>query len=354
MLNYVPLTQQQYVDLLLNFISSQEGHAATRYQNPRDHTTIGYGYTFFRNNNLALWQAAGITLTSAEVALLQSIDAAPDSQKDSLALQFTRSISKPEAVELLRQTYPEYEGPANTLVMPFSEERIAFVSLTYNRGVLAVNTKMQAFFTAIGNQDRAEAWYQIRYNSNGKRNDPDPTQGANGIANRRYAESNLFDLYENTMTTEAEAKSIFRMYTVHRSTISGYESSFPPATATSRTFRDESFVARNLLLSTFALFADAPVVSGEVLVGSNIGNRDNVPGNDLLLGEARYNNLRGQGGDDIIYGNIVGDDLYGDAGNDVLEGGEGRRKYRRGRFGWELGSNKREIEEIDDVCYGKV
>ena len=54
-----------------------------------------------------------------------------------------------------------------------------------------------------------------------------------------------------------------------------------------------------------------------------IGNLGSVPGNDLLLGEARYNILHGQGGDDILYGNIVGDDLYGDAGNDVLFGESG-------------------------------
>jgi GH24 family phage-related lysozyme (muramidase) len=45
MLTYHALTQQQYVDLLLSTISSLEGHAATRYQNPGDHTTIGGGTT---------------------------------------------------------------------------------------------------------------------------------------------------------------------------------------------------------------------------------------------------------------------------------------------------------------------
>lgn len=197
MLNYHLLTPQQYVDLLVNFISSWEGHAAAPYQKPNDHTTIGYGYTFFRNNNLSLWQAAGITLTSAEVALLQSIDAAPDSQKDGLALQFTRSLSKPEAVQLLRQTYPEYEGPANVLTMPLSEERAAFVSLTYNRGVGNVNTKMQAFFASIASQDRAEAWYQIRYNSNALQNASNPTQGANGIGEKKRGHSTFLSSLTN-------------------------------------------------------------------------------------------------------------------------------------------------------------
>src|SRR2546425_6097953 len=150
MLNYRTLSQQEYGDLLVSFISSQEGHLDHATARPApDHTTIGYGYTFFRNNNLALWQAAGITLTSSEIQQLQDIDAASNNQKDNLALQFTRTITQSEAIALLRHTYPEYEGPAKTLGMPFSEERAAFVSITYNRGEGNVNSKMQDFFSAI-------------------------------------------------------------------------------------------------------------------------------------------------------------------------------------------------------------
>ncbi len=335
MLNYIPLIQQQYVDLLLSTISSLEGHGATVYKKPDDHTTIGYGYTFVRNNNLALWQAAGITLTSAEVALLQSIDAAQgNSQKDSLALQFARSISKAEAVELLRQTYPEYEGPANALAMPFSEERVAFVSLTYNRGVSAVNTKMQAFFAAIGNQDRAEAWYQIRYNSNGLQNASDPTQGANGIANRRYAESDLFGLYENAPTTEPEARSIFHMYTEHREKIVSYESSFPPAAST--TFFTASTDARNVMAALYALPAGSAVIDGEVLLGGELGDAfDQITGadlakNDLMFGEGGNDSLHGRGGNDVLYGGTGNDTLVGDAGNDYLFGGADSDDLRGG------------------------
>ena len=119
MLNYVSLTQQQYVDLLVNLISSAEGFKPTVYRRGNDNTTIGYGYTFVRSNNLQLWQNAGITLTADEITLLQDIDAAQTrSQKNSLARQFTRSISQTEANNLLGQTYPEFEGPANTLTIP--------------------------------------------------------------------------------------------------------------------------------------------------------------------------------------------------------------------------------------------
>ncbi|MBY0248951.1 MAG: calcium-binding protein [Nitrospiraceae bacterium] len=83
-------------------------------------------------------------------------------------------------------------------------------------------------------------------------------------------------------------------------------------------------MARNLLITTYAQFADAPSVSGEVLVGSFMGNLESLPGNDLLLGDSPvYNNLHGQGGSDILYGNIETDDLFGDVGNDVLFGESG-------------------------------
>jgi GH24 family phage-related lysozyme (muramidase) len=98
MINYHNLTQQQYVDSLVNFISTAEGSASNVYKHGADHTTIGYGYTFVRNNNLALWQAAGVALTDAEIALLQKIDAAlSNAEKDQLALSFSKTISKPDA-----------------------------------------------------------------------------------------------------------------------------------------------------------------------------------------------------------------------------------------------------------------
>src|SRR3970282_1008657 len=105
-------TQDAYVSALVDFVSSLEGPGPEVYPDNDGKATIGYGYTFNRPNNLALWTAAGITLTDAERALLQTIDNAPDNQKTNIALtQFTRRINTQEAKQLLRQTYPEYEGP---------------------------------------------------------------------------------------------------------------------------------------------------------------------------------------------------------------------------------------------------
>ncbi len=217
-----------------------------------------------------------------------------------------------------------------------TREFTALLSLKFN-GVSPVvrdangnylrNRKM---LDAIIQGDRAEAWFQIRYNSNG--ND------LAGLAKRRFFEADTFGLYSagtsSITITDAEAKGVFRMYTAHREAIIAYEikyaaqiskgnTDYQLVTDPIETWAQDSQIARQYMITTYAQFAGASTIDGEVLVGSNIGNVNSVPGNDLLMGEARYNNLHGQGGDDVLYGNIVGDDLFGDAGNDVLFGDGG-------------------------------
>ncbi|MDZ7656240.1 MAG: hypothetical protein U0997_09870 [Sulfurimicrobium sp.] len=187
--------------------------------------TIGYGYTFERSNNVALWQAAGITLSAAELAILQQIDSASTSaQKTAIALsQFGKTLTTGEAKLLLQQTYPKYESPANELGMLSSWERVALVSITYNRGEAAVRSKMVEFYNAIQNGNRAEAWFQIRYNSQ----TPNPLF-ANGIAKRRYYESEIFGLTDNPGSVSGvdEAKQIYRMLQLHRAAILTYENTY--------------------------------------------------------------------------------------------------------------------------------
>lgn len=56
MLEYVALNQQEYVNFVVNLISSAEGHLASVTDLGDGRRTIGYGYTFGRGNNLSLWQ----------------------------------------------------------------------------------------------------------------------------------------------------------------------------------------------------------------------------------------------------------------------------------------------------------
>lgn len=139
-------TQPQYVNAVVELIAAIEGYAYKVYKLNDEMATIGYGYTFNRNNNVALWNAAGISLTQSELQVLQQIDsAATDAEKTSIAfIKFKRIITKNQAKALLRQAYPEYEGPANDLAMALSPERVAFVATTYNRGVGTVRNKMDS------------------------------------------------------------------------------------------------------------------------------------------------------------------------------------------------------------------
>lgn len=196
-INYGVYTQQQYVDAIIALITGVEGHIPSAIDTKDGKATIGYGYTFNRSDNVALWTAAGISLTQSEIQVLQQIDNAPANQKTNMAItNFRRTITHSEAQALLRQTYPQYEVPANILNMPLSPERVAFVSVTYNRGEDAVRRKMQDFYQAIRDGNRAEAWFQIRYNALG-------SPGA-GIAKRRFLESEFLSLYNDPNNVSAD------------------------------------------------------------------------------------------------------------------------------------------------------
>ena len=365
MIIYHNLSQQQYVDSLVNLIKSLEGHAPNIYKHGADHTTIGYGYTFVRNNNLALWQAAGISLTVTEISLLQEIDAATTgTRKDQLALAFSKTISNTDATSLLKQTYSQYEGPANSLGMPPSLERAAFVSLTYNRGEPAVRAKMKGFYAAVQSGNRAEAWYQIRYNS--QTTNP---LNVNGIANRRYSESDLFGLLDYGVNPAApglvESKSIYRMFTTNRTDILVYENTYPPTTGTEikvqlggayKTIRDDLaagtankpntdianayavWAAKGYDRDPTKLFLGDPgrgtaVDATQYTVPSVPGLGVEIDSNDIVLagdggtfGTTGYM-LYGGMGNDLLIGGSGRDYLYGGKGDDIMAGGDGDDTY---------------------------
>jgi len=115
---------------------------------------------------------------------------------------------------------PRYEDRVNSKLgytMAESKERAALVSLSYNTKTGATDLLGPKLIAAITNDNRAEAWFEIRYNSN-----------KNGIhANRRYKESDLFDLFDDGPLAVEGTKEVFRMYTKHQSEINAYESAYP-------------------------------------------------------------------------------------------------------------------------------
>jgi Ca2+-binding RTX toxin-like protein len=102
-------------------------------------------------------------------------------------------------------------GPAGTV--PPSRERAVFLSLVYQSANLLGSSLEQA----INANDRAEAWYEIRYNSNGD----------NSHTKRRYVESQIFGLYQsldsNYEPTQQEALTAFRVFTKHENKILTYD-----------------------------------------------------------------------------------------------------------------------------------
>ena len=221
-MEYEELTREEYARRTSAMIQRFEGYRAAPYDANDNMATIGFGYTFNRNNNVALFDQAGVQLSDRERRQLTAIDNAPADQKTALGLAFPVQITRDEARSLLEvASLPNYEGPANRLNMPLSDERAALVSVTYNRGEGRVNSHMQGFTDAVADGDRAEAWYQLRYNSRGTNPDPDIELG---IRARRGMEAQAFGLYDDPQNVTAdEARGVYRMLQLHRDDIARNE-----------------------------------------------------------------------------------------------------------------------------------
>lgn len=217
-IDYQDRSEDEYRRRASVMIQNFEGFRAAPYDAGDRMATIGFGYTFNRNDNLALWDQAGVQLSESERRQLAAIDAAPAAQKTALGLAFTGQITREEARSLLENvSLDRYETHADRLGMPASDERAAVVSITYNRGDGRMRSHMQGFNDAIEDGDRAEAWYQLRYNSRGTNPDPEIELG---IRARRNMEAHAFGLYDDPANVTAEeARGVYRMFQLHRSDI---------------------------------------------------------------------------------------------------------------------------------------
>ncbi len=387
-MDYRELTEQQYNERLRMAIVGSEGLHA-RAQNVGDNrATIGWGYTFNRDNNVEIWRNSGIDLTQEQSRTLAAIDAAPAADRTRLGLTFSRTLNEAESDQLLRASMREYEGPANALNMPMSDERVALVSLTYNRGAGALagnagrNVPEHPIMEAIRDGDRAEAWFQMRYNCWGSRDDME-----GGLRKRRFAESQVFGLYDDPSNVGAdEARSVYRMFQLHRTEIDRVERGFGvtvdgvQANPNRIAQANRDYPALTNEYGAVPNIADALAPARTALLGHlrtehpdladrltdqnfNAGQIYLDPGRDLRVGAnlgreqrhattqdvddnhaatidsrrmARGNNPReidsndllvGEGGDDTMRAHRGNDILIGGAGRDRMEGGIGQDTY---------------------------
>ncbi len=219
-----------------------------------------------------------------------------------------------------------------TSINEHSQERAVLVSLAYNN-LIHETSGSPLLATAIKAGNRAEAWYEIRYDSNGG-----ASEGL-GIAKRRYYESEVFGLYDEdeAHSPEDQALQIYQMMTRHRVDIEEYEETYGSQVAqaesdygaTVQTTEESLHIAKLTLTSIYGVeesHVDKIWVDYTANVdgtGSETNNLDfsDREENALILGRAGDDIIKGGSGNDYIFGEDNDDELHGGAGNDVIDGG---------------------------------
>lgn len=381
-------------------IAKEEGFGASIYIDSAGVPTVGYGYALlFYNEGAGMWQAqsaadiqvaftgTGISLTSGDFVALQQLTddlntgATVNDQNAALAgyqtggdLNFT--LTQSQAGQILENTIGEFTalvesrfkthlgataGAALFAGLQNTQELVALTSLAYNTPSL-IGKKLTS---AIQAGNRAEAWFEIRYNSNGNALD--------GIAKRRFYEAEVFGLYEDESVSAlsdaqrlASYQQLFQMFARHYDNITAYEAAssygaqigaangdyglsgdatvegYRASFATAQTFLENYYTdwKAELVSMANAMGANAPAVLhslsnstfNEVFVapeqavdsfdstlaslhGLDMSNM--VESNDLLIGKEFDETLIGGAGDDVLVGGAGADTLDGSAGLDV-------------------------------------
>ena len=313
----------------------------------KSRAVIGYGYDLVANRG----QQAIDDLTSAGVILTQAQINAINALTDTTtgipaALAGLALPSEEAATALLNSAVARrragFQNYINSIGgMQESRERAVLESMWYQgqNNYLAPGFQITR---ALQEGDRAEVWYQIRYQS---------ASDGGGVITRRYAESAYFGLYDGLALNDHEAKDVFRMYTRHGADMLSYDAlnAAKLLEAESRyglnveSLNQSLQPAREYLIAEYVTNKGINIsINGEILVGEDgsvmgVGGNDTlqgknltnqppftpVPSNDLLFGEGGNDNLDGLGGDDVLYGGDGDDILTGGTGIDVLFGGIG-------------------------------
>jgi len=178
-------------------------------------------------------------------------------------------------------------------VTPDSQEYIALLSLQFN-GILPASKKL---LRAIKEGDRAEAWYEIRYNSNGGKS------RSCGIAKRRVKESDLFHPYPSTPPTLADHLALLRTASRHEAQIAAQERAFPCA------------------------YQKAPIEAILKPAKEAVARHFHIPASlPMRVGTPKADILRSTQAPELLAG-MEGDDTIVAGGGDLAAGGEGMDRY---------------------------
>jgi len=353
----VPHTVSNYDDELRDQIIEGEGFESQVYYNSGDTPTIGYGLALYSKSSGAKVstafsdiEKADITISAADDIIFEQIKTAMQATPrnnttiHNLVNQLTLDLGDEETGQtVFSHTIGRYETAVknkigNTLYTELenSKELIALVDIAYNGGAVLLGPGLRH---ALTHENRAEVWFQIRYDSNGGQSRID---FGKGIANRRVAESDVFGLYDETPSAEG-MKDVIRMERFHRVKIANEESAFPVTSASpssnpyagDNSLAHQTQVAKDYLIANFGenVTIDGKLIVGNDSINDNSANRGNTnindtnlngtKDNDLIFGERGNDTLRGYGGDDVLYGGEGNDMLYGGSGNDTYKANAG-------------------------------
>ncbi|UQG64865.1 calcium-binding protein [Marinobacter sp. M2C] len=385
-------------------IQGSEGSNLALPTNVGDHTvTLGFGFTFLRKGADGAWSVLGslaqdlasvsIALTDGQdrqlVGIRNALNSPNTTLADTLITQFRTGwtaapITDSEAetlfgAELQRAKdavkerfgthLQQSNGDALYAALDNTREMAGLLSLAYNAQTLIGPGLTNALWTG----DRAEAWFQIRYDSNG---------GAAldlraGLAKRRFAEAQYIGPFSDPANaTPNEVQNVFWMLQKNRVAIMAYEEKFgsPPngltATDGNRvaaanrdlgaavafaglgqvpTLVEALNPAKTALLTDLrttnpelaAKLQDAQWISTNIYLNGNTGgtldslayetgNFKTNGAEDLMIGGTGADILKGNKGKDLLMGNAGADTLDGGAGDDVLVGGIGSDTLKGG------------------------
>jgi GH24 family phage-related lysozyme (muramidase) len=331
--------------------------------------TIGIGFSLRTNLDKVLLAMVGEDHYSAK--LLAKLDAVVDktyaygssatlvSGLDKVMAAWSKTVDADiprhfafsndgQVADALDLIAPAYDGAVDKWLsgIPESDERMALFSLAYNNPRL-LGPGLKA---AIEEGDRAEAWFQIRYYSNGG------ASAGQGIANRRYVEADLFGLYDKDgKASFPEAVQTGQMLAEWHEKILSYEARYNPETAASvkgvgtiGAITEELAPAIRTALKTFGLSTKIQV---EELLATDKGfttlygdgtSADSAANDaDMLIGRTGVDRLYGGAGNDI---------LVGRSGADILTGGAGADLFV---FSAVSDSTSKEMDLITDFTHGQ-
>ncbi|MEW6246287.1 MAG: hypothetical protein AB1555_06195 [Nitrospirota bacterium] len=266
----------------------------------KDSLALGYGFDLLAHSNaqiLASLQAIG--LTDADVGWTSPSQKAHDLNLLDIYRQTRSGVSGQEwnnrasklffhlpteakATELLNAAAADAETKLDEALfsrgfqIPDSKERLALVSMVYSGGLGVFGSLTTSkLLDALETDNRAEAWYEIRYGTNAESRSQDPQKQAvaHGIANRRYVESDLFGLYGAGPISDIESKDILKMFTRYRDLpfeeggIRAYEARYRPSdpSAGSQGIDFQILQAREHLIANFS---EGQTIDGDVWLGS--------------------------------------------------------------------------------------